>query len=217
MSAKPWPPLDEAAYKAEAVDIAGQELVTSLANVKLLVFDCDGVLTSGKLIYSEAGETLKAFHSRDGLGLVMCRMAGLKLAMLTGRNSQIVKRRCSELRFDVIKLGRFDKVAALNEILAETGCDPSQTLYMGDDLVDLPAMYSVGLPVTVPEAPVEVLDAAVWTTSAAGGEGAVRQIAELVLKSAGLFGLALERLCDKAWHPTQSELSAGNDEQESGS
>ena len=206
-----WPPVDDGDCRQEAVVLLGEGLADRMARVRLMVFDCDGVLTDGRLIYGADGEALKQFHAHDGLGLVMARVAGIKRAVLTGRNSGIVLRRCTELRFDAIKLGRFDKTAALAEILAETGCQAAETLYMGDDFIDLPAMRAVGFAVTVPDAPREVRDAADLVTGRAGGTGAVREVVDLVLKSAGLFGLALERLGDKAWQPTREELSSDSD------
>lgn len=205
---RPWPPHTDTDYRQEAVVRLGEELADRLSRIRLLVFDADGVLTSGNLIYGPDGEALKEFHSHDGLGLVMARVAGVKLAVLTGRNSEIVARRCTELRFDAIKLGRFDKVAALEEILAATGCRAEDTLYMGDDLIDLPAMFAVGAPVAVPAAPAEVREHTCYVTTAAGGRGAVREIIDLVLMSSGLYSLALERLLEKAWHPTRAELSS---------
>jgi YrbI family 3-deoxy-D-manno-octulosonate 8-phosphate phosphatase len=206
-----WPPAADGDYRQEAVILAGEELADRLARVRLLVFDADGVLTDGRLVYGPDGEALKQFHAHDGLGLVLARVAGIKRAVLTGRNSAIVRRRCTELRFDAIKLGRFDKRAALQEILAETGVDAADALYMGDDLIDLPAMSAVGLAVSVPAAPREVRDAAAWVTSRPGGSGAVREVVDLVLKSAGLYTVALERLGDRAWHPTPEELSSDVD------
>ncbi|MBK7671426.1 MAG: HAD hydrolase family protein [bacterium] len=204
----PWPPASDEDYRQEAVVRAGGELADRFAQVRLVVLDADGVLTSGHMVYGAQGEAFKSFHSRDGLGLVLARAAGLKLAVLTGRNSAIVERRCSELRFDVMKLGRFDKVDALGEILDETDCAAEETLYMGDDVIDLPALYQVGVPVAVPCAPQEVRHHCVYVTQARGGEGAVREVIDLVLKSAGIYGQALERLRDKAWQPTRSELSS---------
>lgn len=212
-NSKPWPPLSDDDYRQEAVVILGDKLADRLAKVRLMVFDADGVLTSGALIYGAEGETLKEFHSHDGLGLVLGRVAGIKLAVLTGRNSAIVGRRCRELRFDAIKLGRFDKVAALREILAETGCLAEDTLYMGDDLIDLPAMYEVGCAVTVPEAPASLRQFCHYVTRRPGGKGAVREITDLVLKSAGLFGDALVELGRKESQPTQDELSSAVDKE----
>ncbi len=203
-----WPPLSAEQYRRQAVECLGEELTASFANIKLLVFDCDGVLTPGNLVYGPSGEALKEFHSHDGLGLVMARIAGLKRAVLTGRNSEIVFLRCTELRFDSLKMGRFDKVGALQEILDETGCGPDETLYMGDDLIDLPAMHQVLVAVGVPNAPVEILDFCHHVTSVAGGQGAVREVTDLVLKSSGLYSTALTRLLDKAWHPSVQEFSS---------
>ena len=203
-----WPPRTDTDYRQEAVVRLGEELADQLSTVRLMVFDADGVLTPGNLIYGPDGEALKEFHAHDGLGIVMARVAGIKLAVLTGRNSDIVARRCTELRFDAIKLARFDKVVALEEILAETGCNAEETLYVGDDLIDLPAMFAVAVPVAVPAAPAEVRQNSSYVTTTSGGQGAVREIIDLVLKSSGLYTLALERLLDKAWHPTQNELSS---------
>jgi len=143
----------------------------------------------------------------------MGRLAGIKRAVLTGRNSVIVDRRCRELRFDAIKLGRFDKVVALHEILSETGINPADTLYMGDDLIDLPAMYEVGSAVAVPSAPVEVIEYCCYVTRREGGQGAVREVMDLVLKSAGLYGQALVQLGMKEAQPTQAELSSDAQEE----
>ncbi|MFH1842794.1 MAG: HAD hydrolase family protein [bacterium] len=198
MNKADWPPRTAENYYQEASNRIGAELADRFAAVKALVLDADGVLTNGQLLYGPSGEALKAFHSRDGLGLVMTRIAGLRLAMLTGRPSEIVKCRCEELRFDTIKLGRFDKLPALAEISAEIGCPPAEMLYMGDDLVDLPVLLEVGLPVTVPEAPVEVREHCVYVTTANGGEGAVREVTDLVLKCQRLYATALERLAQKA-------------------
>ncbi len=206
----PWPPRTDEDYRQEAVIILGEELATRFSRVRLMVFDADGVLTPGNLVYGPQGEAFKEFHSHDGFGLVMGRVAGVKRAVLTGRNSEIVARRCRELRFDAIKLGRFDKLAALQEILAETGCEASETLYMGDDLIDLPAMYAVGVPDAVPDAPTEVKEYSSYVTERVGGQGAVREVVDMVLKSSGLFTLALERLGDRTWQPSSSETSAGD-------
>ncbi len=208
-----WPPRSDAAYRQQAVDVVGEELTSIMAGIKLLVFDCDGVLTPGNLVYGPSGEVLKEFHSHDGLGLVMARMAGLKRAVLTGRNSPIVERRCTELRFDSLKMGRFDKVAALQEILNDTGCLAEETLYMGDDLIDLPAMYEVKVAIGVPNAPTDVLDYCQYVTVNHGGKGAVREVTDLVLKCAGLYTTALKRLGDKSWQPTKQELSSDPDEE----
>ena len=115
----------------------------------------------------------------------MARKAGLKLAVLTGRDSAVVRQRATELRFAAIKLARFDKAAAIQEICTELGCDLAATAYMGDDLIDLPAMAMVAVPVAVPEAPPEVQQCGRWVTRAAGGRGAVREVCDILLKAQG--------------------------------
>lgn len=218
MSDRPWPPHGDATYRRQVEDAVGADLARTLADVELMIFDADGVLTPGNLVYGPKGEALKEFHSHDGLGLVLARVAGVKRAVLTGRNSAIVARRCEELRFDAIELGRFDKAAALEEILAATGADVLRTLYVGDDLIDLPVLDLVGVPVAVPAAPAEVRERCVYVTTAAGGHGAVREVTDLVLKAGGKYGPALLRLAEKAWRPTPQELSSdetGDDAEES--
>ena len=208
-SSHQWQPQTDAAYQSEAEDLLGADLAACFGKIQLLVFDIDGVMTSGKILYGVGGETYKEFHTRDGLGLVMCRIVGLKLAALTGRDSAIVDQRCKELRFHSIKLGRFDKLAAFTEILAENSCQAQAALYMGDDLIDLPVLSQVGLAISVPAAPDEVKDQCQYVTRAQGGQGAVREVTDLVLKSAGRFGLAVDRLGDKTWLPKPPVTARG--------
>ncbi len=200
-----WPPRTEGAYRREASSRLDAEQLETFAQVQAIVLDCDGVLTNGELIYGPQGEALKAFQARDGLGLVMARIAGLKLALLTGRDSAIAARRAEELRFDAVKLGRFDKQRALTEIMQEFSLPAARILYMGDDLIDIPALDMVGLPVTVPEAPADVRARCRYVTDAAGGACAVREVTDLVLMSQGLLGDTLARLADAAWLPGEEK------------
>lgn len=189
-----WP-LPDADQEREAVlEMAGPELAELLAGVRLLVFDCDGVLTGGNLIYGPDGEALKEFDAHDGLGLMMARTAGIARAVLTGRTSAMVERRCSELKFEAIKMGRFDKLAALEEIWAETGNTAAETLYMGDDLLDLPTLAVAAVAATVPGAPLEVQAACHLTTESEGGFGAVREVCDLVLQARGLRARSIQAL-----------------------
>lgn len=201
MNDQPWPPLDDEAYLRQAVDVLGPERATLFASVEAVVMDADGVLTPGNLFYGPGGEALKEFDTRDGLGLVLARRAGLKLAVLSGRHSEPMEHRAAELRFAAVKLGRYDKAAALQEIAVEIGCPLAAMLYMGDDLVDLPALYLAGVAVTVPGAPAEVCDRCNYVTHAAGGRGAVREVLDLVLKCRGLYGEAVRRLGQRIARP----------------
>ncbi|HPF34591.1 MAG TPA: HAD hydrolase family protein [Candidatus Krumholzibacteria bacterium] len=198
---RPWPPRDEAAYTAEALRGLDADLVARLRRVRALVFDCDGVLTDGLMHYGPDGEAFKAFHAHDGLGMVLARAGGLRLALLTGRRSEAAARRCTELRFDVLKLGRFDKQAALLEICRELDVAPDEVLYLGDDLIDIPALDLAGVPCCVPAAPADVRGRCLWATTASGGAGAAREAAELVLKAQGRFAAALAKVGERAWLP----------------
>lgn len=205
---RPWPPRDEAAYAAEALAGLDADLTARLRAVRALVFDCDGVLTDGRMYYGPDGEAFKAFHAHDGLGLVLARAGGLRLALLTGRRSEAAARRCNELRFDVLKLGRFDKQAALLEICRELEVAPDEVLYLGDDLIDIPALDLAGVPACVPEAPADVRGRCRLVTAAGGGAGAAREVCELVLKARGAFAAALARVGERAWLPA----TAGEEE-----
>ncbi len=190
----PWPmPTPEEARK-DVEDRVGVEMTERLARVDLLVLDCDGILTDGNLLYGPDGEALKEFDARDGLGLMMLRAAGVSRSVLTGRSSEMVLRRCEELRFESIKMGRFDKIEALQEILHETGASLEHTVYMGDDLLDLPTLAAAGLAVTVPSAPAEVKAICDLVTEVAGGRGAVREICDLLLKARGSHADAIKDL-----------------------
>jgi len=208
----PWPPRSDEAWREEARAHLVPRLWEAFGALRVLVFDADGVLTGGNLLYGPEGEALKEFDSRDGFGLALARAAGLKLALLTGRHSPIAARRCADLGFHAVREGRFDKAAALREILRELDCAPEAALYMGDDLIDLPALDAAGVAVTVPAAPVEVRERCGYVTRAPGGGGAVREIVDLVLKIQGRMGEALLRLAASDAPPTQLDPTTGRSE-----
>jgi len=189
-----WPLPDAETARREVVQKLGADLTDRLAQIDLVVLDCDGILTTGRLIYGPDGEALKEFDARDGLGLMMLRAAGVARAVLTGRTSPMVARRCGDLRFEAIKMGRFDKTEALAEIWQETGVAAERSLYMGDDLLDLPALAAAAVAVTVPGAPAEVQQACDLTTVAAGGVGAVREVCDLLLKARGVHADSIRTL-----------------------
>jgi 3-deoxy-D-manno-octulosonate 8-phosphate phosphatase (KDO 8-P phosphatase) len=161
------------------------ELRNRARRVKLLVLDVDGVLTDGTLYFSAAGEELKAFNIRDGLGVKMLRNGGVEVAIITGRSSQAVQRRAENLGISRVQQGVEHKLAAFTELLRELALPPEQAACVGDDLPDLPLLRLCGLAVTVPEAPLYVRAAAHYVTSAGGGRGAVREVCELILQTQG--------------------------------
>ncbi len=185
---------EAAAERREVLARVGPALADRLAAITLVVLDCDGVLTDGTLYYGAEGEALKVFDARDGLGLMALRAGGVARAVLTGRESPMVARRCADLRFEAVKMARFDKLAALREIQAETGHAQAATLFMGDDLLDLPAFAAAAVAVTVPAAPAAVRAASDLVTRAAAGRGAVREVCDLLLQARGAHAAAIARL-----------------------
>jgi 3-deoxy-D-manno-octulosonate 8-phosphate phosphatase (KDO 8-P phosphatase) len=151
--------------------------------IRLLVLDVDGVLTDGTFWLLGATEETKAFHSADGLGLRLLMDAGVKVAFLTGRDSRAVERRAAELGIDELIAGRKDKREALTELCGRLGVELSEVAYMGDDLVDLPAMGACGFAAAPSDARPEVIDAAQWIAPSTGGRGAVRDLSEHLLKA----------------------------------
>ncbi len=157
------------------------------ASVEALVFDVDGVLTAGQIIYPGADGEVKIFDAQDGHGIHLARKAGLRVGFLTGRISEATRRRAVELKVDSLTEGPAPKGSGLRAMLAGWGIDPSRVAYVGDDLVDLPALRLVGLPVAVANAAPEVKAVAAYVTVRPGGAGAAREVVELVLKARGAW------------------------------
>lgn len=154
-------------------------------DIRLAVFDVDGVFTDGRLYYGAEGEQLKAFHVRDGVGIKALRAAGIATAVITGRNSEMVNRRMQELGVEHVQQGREDKGDALQELVDRLGLELGQVAYTGDDTPDISAMQKAALAFTVNDAHPDVVRAADWRTSAPGGRGAVREICDLLLDARG--------------------------------
>jgi len=147
--------------------------------------DVDGVLTDGRIVYSDRGEEIKAFHVRDGTGIKLWLGQGKPAALLTGRKSPIVERRGAELGISAIVQGADDKQAAFEALLRDHGVTAAQTAYVGDDLPDVPVLLRSGLAAAVTEACPEVRAAAHYITQTPGGRGAVREVIELILRHQG--------------------------------
>jgi 3-deoxy-D-manno-octulosonate 8-phosphate phosphatase (KDO 8-P phosphatase) len=157
------------------------------ARVRLLLLDVDGVLTDGRITYTDAGQEVKAFHVRDGSGLKFWRHAGGRVAILSGRSSPAVARRAKELGIDPVVQGADEKLPALRRILTETGMSPDQVCAVGDDLPDLPILTRCGLAVAVADAAPEVRSVAHLVTSSPGGRGAVREAVEWLMRGQGTW------------------------------
>lgn len=170
-----------------------EPILTRAANIRLLLLDVDGVLTNGKLIYSNSGDELKTFNTQDGFGLRILQDAGVEVGVITARKSEIVERRAQELRFAHIYQGAPKKLGAFHEICKKTGLKPFEIAYMGDDWLDLVLLNRVGLALAPVNAVEEVKQAAHFVSSKKGGSGAVREVCELILHAQNLFDSTLAR------------------------
>ena len=159
-------------------------LSARLRKIKLLVLDVDGVLTDAGMYYSATGEELKKFNTRDGMGIALLRKAGIPTAIITSESSDIALRRAEKLRIEDVFLGAKDKVAALRELLAKHDIGFDQVAYMGDDVNDLGVLELVGLAVTVADGTEPVKKVVHYVTEKRGGEGAVRELCDLLLSVA---------------------------------
>ena len=153
--------------------------------IRLVLLDVDGVLTDGRLFLSDSGEECKAFHSRDGHGIKMLIASGVRVGIVTGRSSRVVQRRAEDLGIAILIQGCHDKRAAVHALLIEHQISAHEAAFMGDDVIDLPAMQSVGLAVAVADAHPLVRAHAHWVTQQRGGEGAVRELCELLMHAQG--------------------------------
>ena len=170
-----------------------QAIITAAKNIKLLLLDVDGVLTDGKLYYGNSGEELKAFNIQDGLGIKLLQQGGIQVGIITGRVSTLLQRRADELGINPVIQGREDKLTALRELLENQNLGLHQIAFMGDDLPDLSAINLVGLGITVANASSTLATKADWQTLRPGGDGAVREAAEMILKAQGKFDTLVER------------------------
>jgi 3-deoxy-D-manno-octulosonate 8-phosphate phosphatase (KDO 8-P phosphatase) len=155
------------------------------SRIRLMGFDVDGVMTDGRLYFGPEGDFCKAFFSRDGLGLKLLARSGVKLAIITGRDSPIVTTRAANLGIDLVLQGIEDKRTAMAGLLADAGLDFGQAGYMGDDLIDLPLLKACGFSASVPDCHELVRQHVCHIARAPAGAGAVREICELILRAQG--------------------------------
>ncbi|WP_457644174.1 KdsC family phosphatase [Persephonella sp.] len=153
--------------------------------IRWFIMDVDGVLTDGKIIYDNHGNELKNFSVKDGLGISLLHKAGIKTAIITGRNSEIVKRRAEELKISELAQNANNKLKIYRELKKKYRFTDEEALYIGDDYNDLPVLKKVHFPITVPSAPELVKKECIYVTENDGGNGAVREVAELLLSLQG--------------------------------
>ena len=162
-------------------------MIEKLAAIRLLVLDVDGVLTDGRFFLTESGEEYKAFDSKDGHGLRMLMKGGVRVLIISGRNSKAVDHRAKDLGITGVHQGIKDKGTLLADHLAREGLKKEEVCCVGDDLPDLPLFSYAGVSVAVADAVPELREAATLTTKNRGGAGAVREMCELILKAKGLW------------------------------
>jgi 3-deoxy-D-manno-octulosonate 8-phosphate phosphatase (KDO 8-P phosphatase) len=170
-----------------------QDILERAKQIRMVIFDVDGVLTDGSLFLGDDGQEYKAFNSRDGHGMTMLRQTGVKLAVITGRSSEVVRIRMQSLGVEHVYQGRRDKVPAYEELKRASGLADEQIAYVGDDVVDLPVMRRVGLSIAVADAHPLLQQHAHWHTRSPGGRGAGRDVCELIMEAQGNLGTMMER------------------------
>lgn len=169
-----------------------KDILARAAQIKLLIFDVDGVLTDGRLIFGDDGQEYKAFHSRDGHGMKMLQSSGVAVGIITGRTSKVVEHRMANLGIKHVYQGKLEKLPAFEELIEKLGLTAEQVAYMGDDVVDLPIMLRVGLAVATNDAHVLVSKHAHWQTPNNGGQGAARELCELIMEAQGTLDAAMQ-------------------------
>ncbi len=173
------------------------DLRARAARVKLLLMDCDGVLTDGRIELIASGDEQKSFHTRDGHGLVLLHRAGLRSGIISGRSSKLVERRAQELGITYVRQGTWNKIADFREVLAEADVRESEVAYIGDDVTDIPLMRRSELAVAVADAVEETCAAAHFVTHLPGGFGAVREVTDLILKAQGRWSEMMRRYTEE--------------------
>ncbi|MGD2074275.1 MAG: 3-deoxy-manno-octulosonate-8-phosphatase KdsC [Gammaproteobacteria bacterium] len=169
-----------------------KDILERASQIKLLIFDVDGVLTDGSLFVGDDGQEYKAFHSQDGHGIKMLQRHGVRCAVITGRTSRVVEHRMVNLGIELVYQGQQNKLEGFADLMERVRLSPQQVAYVGDDVVDLPVMRKVGLAIAVQDAHPWVLKHAHWQTPRGGGRGAARDVCELLLEAQGVLGQELE-------------------------
>ena len=173
-----------------------QDIHKKAAHIRLVIFDVDGVLTDGSLYIGDDGQEYKACQSKDGHGMVMLQQSGVEIAIITGRSSEVVRIRMASLGIQRVYQGKREKLPAYEELKQITGFSDQQIAYVGDDVVDLPVMTRVGLAIAVQDAHALTKQHAHWVAPSGGGQGAAREVCELIMDAQGKLQSALQHYLD---------------------
>lgn len=174
------------------MQIQDSEIMARASKIKLLLLDVDGVMSDGKIYFSSTGSEIKSFNTLDGHGIKMLRRSGVEVGIITGRTSEIVASRAKDLGIHLLKQGREDKFDALRELQEDFPCAYEDIAYVGDDYPDLTVMIRAGLSISVANAHPEVAKRSHWQTTKKGGDGAVREVCDMIMLAQGTFDSALE-------------------------
>lgn len=169
-----------------------EDALVRAAKVRLVIFDVDGVLTDGRLYFTPDGQEFKGFHARDGHGIKLLQRSGVETAVISGRNSKAVSLRMESLGVAHVYQGRENKLEAFEDLLGKLHLTPEQTAHVGDDLMDLPLLRRVGLAVAVADAHFSLREHAHWITALPGGQGAAREVCDLVMEAQGTLRGVIE-------------------------
>ena len=168
-------------------------VIEKAKSIRIVIFDVDGVLTDGTLYFTDGGEEIKAFNSRDGHGMKMLKASGVELAIITARESRSVKLRAENLNITLLYQGEKNKLKVFESLVTKLKIDMSSCAYVGDDLIDLPVMTRCGLSICVPSSPILVKKHAHYVTNSEGGQGAVREVCEMIMRSQGTLDTQLDK------------------------
>ncbi len=169
-------------------------LIQKISRIKLILMDVDGVLTDGGIILGSQGMEIKIFNVQDGAGITMARLAGLKVGILTGRLSEAVQQRATELHFDVVSQGHFNKLTEYEQIKQSLAVSDLEVAYIGDDILDLDVLRRVGFSIAVANARPEVKSEVDYITATSGGKGAVREVVDLILKTQNRWHTVVDQM-----------------------
>ncbi len=170
-----------------------KDIQDRIKNIKILVMDVDGVMTDGRIILGTGNSELKFFDARDGVGIKYLQRVGIDVAIITGRESEVVKMRAEELGINLIYQNAKMKIEAYQDLKKKTGFEDKQIAYIGDDLPDIPVMKKVGFAVAVANCSDETKEAAHYVTKNQGGKGAIREVTDLIIKLQQKWGKIMER------------------------
>lgn len=169
----------------------------SLADVRLLICDIDGVMTDGGLYYGESGEFVKRFDVQDGLGVRLLQHFGIEVAVISAKDSAPLRKRLSDLGISIGSLGKDTKLTAFQALIADRGLDVSQVAYVGDDMLDIPVMQAVAHPITVANGHFVTASHARWVTEKKGGNGAIREVADAIMSASQDIHAAYQNFLDE--------------------